>query len=211
MVYIFFVLFGIGVHCKNARVLNILVIIISIAAAVLHFCVIKGIFVFPYAFWVERTCRMLPPFLFGEYLAKEHKSFDCIFKSGIFFSVAGSFICILLATYAGDGAVTIILMYICTFLLWIACPNFKLKSRSIIKQDMFSIYAVHEGVIVAMLALINKLNLCVSSMINIVLIMIVELIIIFGLGWIINLCLKKLPPVLDIVLTGGRNIRKMEK
>ena len=210
VLYIFLILFGNGIDCKNPRIFGCLIILISIVFALFHSCVINEILQFPYAFWLERTCRMISPFLVGAYLAREHEPICCSFKSVISrMSIVGSIICILLATYLGDGVITIILMYLCTFLLWIACPNFELKGSSIMRQDTFSIYAVHEGLIVVMLTIIYKLKVSVNGVMDITLIMIVELIFILMIGLLINFCLKKLPPLFDVILSGGRNTKKM--
>ena len=207
VLYLFFIIFGNRNNYKCNKTFFGVIILLSIVFAAFHFCIVKQIFDFPYAFWLERTGRMVPPFLVGACMAREHKPSSCISKAVIVFSVIGSIMCILLSTYIGDGAFTILLMYLCTFLLWIACPNFKLKNSSIMRQDTFSIYAVHEGVIIIVLALIYKMKLHVNSLVSITLIMMVVLFIIFELGLIINKCLKKVPAFFDIVLTGGRNIR----
>lgn len=204
VLYIFLIVFKSGVNYKNDSLFISMIILISIFFAIFHLCVIREMQNFPFI-WLERTCRMLPPFFVGMYLAKKHTYSCCVSRSVRTQSIIGAVICILIASYIGDGAITIILMNICTFLLWVACPNFELKSNSLMRQDTFSIYAVHEGLIVLLLALQHKLKIMVNSVIELSLFIIVELIFILLIGLVINLLLKKLPAFFDVILTGGRN------
>ena len=208
VLFIFFILFGKKINYKNVRVFKGFIIMISVIFALFHFCVVKELFNFPYAYWLERTCRMIPPFLVGGYLAREPKYNQYTYHGNKLLLISALVISILLATYIGDGAIAILLMYLCTFGIWIACPNFELRKSSLMRQDTFSIYAIHEGIIVVILALIYKLKILVSSMVGIMCIMVIELILIISFGLIINLLLKKLPPFFDTMLTGGRNSKK---
>lgn len=204
VIYIFFVIYSVIIKHKNISYLRFFIILLSFSAAMFHALAIKKIIYFPYIFWVERTCRMLPAFLAGMYFARKHNAVHK--KNSNVVAALGAATCILMATYLGDGFVTIILMYLCTFLLWLIFPNIILKSNSIMRNEMFSVYALHEGVIVIVLALINNLKIVVITGTKSVIagIMIVTSMILI-IGIIFNFCLKKLPAIFDILFTGGRN------
>lgn len=209
VLYIFFVVFAF-VHSKNKQVFMSLIILLAIVASIFHLLLIKEIVVFPYFAWIERTLRMLPPFLIGAFGAekKNRKLIHNASNKVSSIAIVGAVICIVFATYVGDSMITIILMYLCTALLWRAYPNFSLKKNSIMHSEMFVIYALHEGVIVVTLALINKFKIVISNNISIMLLIIaLEIFVIFGIGLLLNVCLKKLPAKIDILLTGGRNVR----
>ena len=115
--------------------------------------------------------------------------------------------CIIIGTLFGDGAIAILLMYICSFLLWIVCPNFNLPIKSIFRNDMFLVYAIHEGIIIITIALINKLHFVILGITNVFLIMILETVFIFISGIVIDIILEQYKYI-DLLLTGGRNSSK---
>lgn len=115
--------------------------------------------------------------------------------------------CIIFGTLFGDGAIAILLMYICSFLLWIVCPNFNLPIKSIFRNDMFLVYAIHEGIIIITIALINKLHFVILGITNVFLIMILETVFIFISGIVIDIILEQYKYI-DLLLTGGRNSSK---
>ena len=57
-----------------------------------------------------------------------------------------SMICLLSSTILGDNVITTLLLYLCTLSLWYVLPNFNLKVDSVIKNDMFTVYSIHEGI-----------------------------------------------------------------
>lgn len=207
--YIFFMLSSVFDLKKISRGIKYSIIPLSIVVALFHNLVINYEISFPYDYWVERTFRMIPPFLMG-LLFSEKEIFNnkIKYKSPIASTLV--IICIVLATSLGDGYVTILLMYLCSLCLWFVVTNITLKSNSIIRNDMFIIYAVHEGIIMITLAVINKLQLTdvVGSVSSLVLIMIGEVIFILVIGFSFNKIVKRCPAVIDIMFTGGRNIVK---
>lgn len=207
VLYVFFVLMNKCIKYTNNRIFKISVILLSIIAAVFHCFVINDVFNFSYAFWVERTCRMLPSFLTGMYFANEKKTFNCTNTSARLISMIGISACIIIGTLFGDGAIAILLMYICSFLLWIVCPNFNLPIKSIFRNDMFLVYAIHEGIIIITIALINKLHFVILGITNVFLIMILETVFIFISGIVIDIILEQYKYI-DLLLTGGRNSSK---
>ena len=206
VLYIFMVLLCRLFNQANNKVFKIMIIISCVSAAKFYLYVIKNIIDFPYSFWIERTYRMLPPFLTGMLLAKSKNSIFSKTRLTWVVSMLVILMCIILSTIIGDGAITILLMYICSFLMWIICPNFKLKYKSLMKKDMFSIYAIHERIIIITVAMIYKLQLVFEGVINVFIFLLLETMFIFVIGLVINYILKN-NRNLDILLTGGRNER----
>ena len=72
---------------------------------------------------------------------------------------------------------------------------------------MFLVYAIHEGIIIITIALINKLHFVISGITNVFLIMILETVFIFISGIVIDIILEQYKYI-DLLLTGGRNSSK---
>jgi len=138
-----------------------IVLPIAIGAALFHEAVITCKISFFYDYWVERTIRMIPAFLFGAYCGKKKGILSKALYSKISLIIIriSAIAFLALATYLGDCFVTTILLYLCTLCLWFGCPNIKLKDNSIMRQATFLIYALHEGIIIVLLALMNKIGL----------------------------------------------------
>lgn len=65
-------------------------------------------------------------------------------------------------------------MYLFTYLLWVVCPNFVLQRKSLFTVDTFTIYALHNEIVVIFLMLIYKCEGVINNMIDAVLIMLLE-------------------------------------
>ena len=207
VLYIYFIFFSFSVKINSEfyKIFKWSIIPLSLAVALFHNAVITSIISFPYDWWVERALRMLPPFLYGVYFAKNKTIVHRSCKYDAMISGMISIICFSLSTFLGDGAFTTLLMYVCTIMLWKMRPNITLQSKSIIRNDMFTIYALHEGIIVVLLALFNKANIILTSYISLIFVMIIEIVIIITIGFVFNACLRRLPSSIDIMFTGGRN------
>lgn len=72
---------------------------------------------------------------------------------------------------------------------------------------MFLVYAIHEGIIIITIALINKLHFVILGITNVFLIMILETVFIFISGIVIDIILEQYKYI-DLLLTGGRNSSK---
>lgn len=172
-------------------------------AAVFHHAVIYSLISFPYDWWVERTLRMASPFLYGVYCSK-HKAIEFGRHSAVLSGII-SMICLLSSTILGDNVITTLLLYLCTLSLWYVLPNFNLKVDSIIKNDMFTVYSIHEGIIIVMLAVLNKGNNRFGKCSSLISVILLETVLIVTIGFCLNLIIRRLPTVVNIIFTGGRN------
>ena len=180
-----------------------LIIILTFVAAVFHHAVIYSLISFPYDWWVERTLRMTSPFLYGVYCSK-YKAIEVGRYSAVIPGII-SMICLLSSTILGDNVITTLLLYLCTLSLWCVLPNFNLKADSIIKNDMFIVYSIHEGIIIVMLAVLNKENIHFGKYGSLILLILLETVLIVTIGFCLNLIIRRLPTVVNIIFTGGRN------
>lgn len=89
--------------------------------------------------------------------------------------------------------------------LWNVLPNFTLKADSIIKNDMFIVYSIHEGIIIVMLAVLNKGNVHFGKYSSLIFVILLETVLIVTIGFCLNLIISRLPTVFNIIFTGGRN------
>ena len=172
-------------------------------AAVFHHAVIYSLISFPYDWWVERTLRMTSPFLYGVYCSK-YKAIEVGRYSAVIPGII-SMICLLSSTILGDNVITTLLLYLCTLSLWCVLPNFNLKADSIIKNDMFIVYSIHEGIIIVMLAVLNKGNIHFGKYSSLIFVILLETVLIVAIGFCLNLIIRRLPTVVNIIFTGGRN------
>ncbi|MGN8947979.1 acyltransferase family protein [Candidatus Merdisoma sp. HCP28S3_D10] len=180
-----------------------LIIILTFVVAAFHHAVIHSLISFPYDWWVERTLRMAPPFLYGVYCSK-HKLIELGRHSTVIPGII-SMICLLSSTILGDNVIITLLLYLCTLSLWNVLPNFTLKADSIIKNDMFIIYSIHEGIIIVMLAVCNKGNVHFGKYSSLIFMILLETVLIVTIGFCLNLIIRRLPTVVNIIFTGGRN------
>ena len=80
-----------------------------------------------------------------------------------------------------------------------------MKVDSIIKNDMFIVYSIHEGIIIVMLAVLNKENIHFGKYGSLILLILLETVLIVTIGFCLNLIIRRLPTVVNIIFTGGRN------
>ena len=205
VLYIFMAIFSICMSWwpRLSKKLEWLIIILTFVAAVLHHAVIYSLISFPYDWWIERTLRMAPPFLYGVYCSK-HKSIE-FGRHGVAIPGIISMICLLSSTILGDNVITTLLLYLCTLSLWNVLPDFTLKADSIIKNDMFIVYSIHEGIIIVMLAVLNKGNVHFGKYSSLIFVILLETVLIVTIGFCLNLIIRRLPTVVNIIFTGGRN------
>lgn len=180
-----------------------IIIILTFVAAAFHHAVIHSLISFPYDWWIERTLRMASPFLYGVYCSK-HKAIEVGRHSTVILGII-SLICLLSFTILGDNVITTLLLYLCTLSLWNVLPNFTLKADSIIKNDMFIVYSIHEGIIIVMLAVLNKGNVHFGKYSSLIFVILLETVLIVTIGFCLNLIISRLPTVFNIIFTGGRN------
>lgn len=206
VLYIYFVFFSICIK-KSPNCIEKLkwwIIVLTLVAAIFHYAVISSVINFPYDWWIERAIRMLPPFLYGCFVAQCGS--NLVSKHNMMISGMISIASLALSTVLGDGAITILLLYICSVALWNITPNFTLKNRLIIRNDMFTIYALHEGIIVVVLALFSKANIRFENYFSLVSVMFIVTVAIIIIGFLFNILLRYLPfPLFNIMFTGGRN------
>lgn len=168
-----------------------------------HHAVIYSLISFPYDWWVERTLRMASPFLYGVYCSR-HNAIEFGGHSAGMPEII-LMICLLSSTILGDNVITTLLLYLCTLSLWNVLPDFTLKADSIIKNDMFIVYSIHEGIIIVMLALLNKGNIHFGTYSSLIFVILLETVLIVTIGFYLNLIIRRLPTVVNIIFTGGRN------
>lgn len=112
-----------------------------------------------------------------------------------------------LATYFGDGFVTVLLLYICAVCLWFGFPDINLELEPILRRSTFLIYAVHEGIIIVLLAFMNKTGLC-NAIINrtrFIGCLLTFLFIVLGAAMLIDKIIERCPVKVSEILTGGRS------
>ena len=146
---------------------------------------------------------VIVPFLYGVYCSK-HKAIEVGRHSTVILGII-SHICLLSFTILGDNVITTLLLYLCTLSLWNVLPNFTLKADSIIKNDMFIVYSIHEGIIIVMLAVLNKGNVHFGKYSSLIFVILLETVLIVTIGFCLNLIISRLPTVFNIIFTGGRN------
>ena len=207
-IFVLYIFMAISSICMSwwprlSKKLEWLIIILTFVAAVLHHAVIYSLISFPYDWWIERTLRMAPPFLYGVYCSK-HKSIE-FGRHGAAIPGIISMICLLSSTILGDNVITTLLLYLCTLSLWNVLPDFTLKADSIIKNDMFIVYSIHEGIIIVMLAMLNKGNIHFGKYSSLIFMILLETVLIVTIGFGLNLIIRRLPAVVNIIFTGGRN------
>lgn len=206
VLYIFFILsFRLDSRTLTKKTLYVTVII-ALVAALFHRKIMEGNCSFPLDFWIERSIRMIPPFLFGAYCGKNLGILERVYNKKLY--IIGFVFAVLSATLLGDGFITTLMLYFCTFSLWNATPILNLRKNSLLKQGVFLMYALHDGIIKVMLAVIKKSDLecllssgifgfigCLSAIVTLI--------------WIISIFTSKIisycPKSIDIMLTGNRN------
>lgn len=208
VLYLFFILSYQLDKRTLSRKLIYITLLICVISAMFHYMIITDIFSFALDYWLERTIRMVPPFLFGAYCGKNSEKINWNYSRKIHvIGIVGAAITIIGATLLGDGFITTLLIYICTYCLWLAIPYFKITEKSLLKQGVFFIYAIHEGVIIVLLALINKAGISnySANIWSLMLILGVLVFLVWSLSLTISRIVKHCPSVIDIMLTGGRN------
>lgn len=208
VLYIFLTMsFYLDIQTLSKKIIYI-ALFISVGAALFHWRVITKNYSFTFDYWIERAIRMLPPFLFGAYcgknsgvMRKNYAGKTCVVGTVAAISA------IVAATYLGDGFTTTLLLYFCTLCLWIAIPNFNLKEDSLLKKGVFLIYALHEGVIIILLEIINKSGIdnLVTGACSFMVIIGGVVIIIWIISLIISNIISHCPRIINVMLTGGRN------
>lgn len=148
------------------------------------------------------VAKMASPFLYGVYCSK-HKAIEVGRHSTVILGII-SLICLLSFTILGDNVITTLLLYLCTLSLWNVLPNFTLKADSIIKNDMFIVYSIHEGIIIVMLAVLNKGNVHFGKYISLIFVILLETVLIVTIGFCLNLIISRLPTVFNIIFTGDQ-------
>ena len=210
LLYIFFVSISFfeykGFVFSKSRTLY-LCVTLAIIAAFFHDMTIKSLLNFPYLWWLERALRMLPPFLFGIYLSKKDVTRSYKFDNHnvkifqIFFILCS----VILAIYLGDSFITTLLLYSITFLIWKLIPNIKLKKKSILRMNVFTVYAVHEGIIILLISILNKMSISFENGIFLIISIFSIIMTIYILCFFLNKFIRICPPIVDNILTGGRN------
>ena len=72
---------------------------------------------------------------------------------------------------------------------------------------MFIVYSIHEGIIIVMLAVLNKGNIHFGKYSSLIFVILLETVLIVAIGFCLNLIIRRLPTVVNIIFTGGRNER----
>lgn len=72
-------------------------------------------------------------------------------------------------------------------------------------MNMFIVYSIHEGIIIVMLALLNKGNVHFEKYSSLIFMILLETVRIVTIGFLLNLIIRRLPAVVNIIFTGGRN------
>ena len=67
------------------------------------------------------------------------------------------------------------------------------------------IYSIHEGIIIVMLAMLNKGNIHFGKYSSLIFMILLETVLIVAIGFGLNLIIRKLPAIMNIMFTGGRN------
>ena len=63
----------------------------------------------------------------------------------------------------------------------------------------------HEGIIIVMLAVLNKGNIHFGKYSSLIFMILLETVLIVTIGFCLNLIIRRLPTVVNIIFTGGRN------
>lgn len=209
-IFVLYIFFGLSycidcIRSSNPKGVLFLALLISIYAALFHQFFISGSISFMYDYWLERTIRMIPAFLFGAYCGKSKNK--KILKLP---HIAVMIIAVVswgLATYFGDCFVTVLLLYICAVCLWFGFPDINLELEPILRRSTFLIYAVHEGIVIVLLAFMNKTGLC-NAIINrtcFIGCLLTFLFIVLGTAILIVKIIEQCPVEVSGMLTGGRS------
>ena len=212
-IFVLYIFFGLSycidcIRSSNPKGVLFLAILISIYAALFHQIFISGSVCFMCDYWLERTIRMIPAFLFGAYCGKSKNE-----KSEIILKLPHIAVMIIavvswgLATYFGDCFVTVLLLYICTVCLWFGFPDINLELEPILRCSTFLIYAIHEGIVIVLLAFMNKTGLC-NAIINrtrFIGCLLTFIFIVLGTAILIVKIIEQCPVKVSEILTGGRS------
>ncbi len=212
-IFVLYIFFGLSycidcIRSSNPKGVLFLALLISVCAALFHQIFISGSVSFMYDYWFERTIRMIPAFLFGAYCGKRKNiKTEKILKLPHITVMIIAVVSWGLATYFGDGFVTVLLLYICAVCLWFGFPDINLELEPILRRSTFLIYAVHEGIIIVLLAFMNKTGLC-NAIINrtrFIGCLLTFLFIVLGAAMLIDKIIERCPVKVSEILTGGRS------
>lgn len=212
-IFVLYIFFGLSycidhIRSSNPKGLLFLALLISICAASLHQFYISDSVSFMYDYWLERTIRMIPAFLFGAYCGKRKNiKTEKILKLPHIMILITAIVLWELATYLGDCFVTVLLLYVCTACLWFGFPDINLKLEPILRHSMFLIYVVHEGIVIVLLAFMNKTGLCnsITNRVRFIGCLLIFLFIVLGAAMLIDKIIERCPVKVSEILTGGRS------
>lgn len=100
-----------------------------------------------------------------------------------------------------------LLLYVCTVCLWFGFPDINLELEPILRRSTFLIYAVHEGIIIVLLACMNKTGLCnaITNRVRFIGCLLIFLFIVLGAAMLIDKIIEQCPVKVSEILTGGRS------
>lgn len=206
VLYIFFLLSSkIIQKLFDKKYFIIIILCLCILSAYFHMLILTNKLNFLYDYWLERNIRMLPAYLFGCYYGykKSKIQIENINKRVIF--CVGVILPMFIATISGDGFISTLVLYVCTLSIYILTPNIVLKNNSMFKQNVFITYAIHEGLIIIYIYVLNKYNLIQNGLIYYIGFLIMGLIIIMLITLILNSIISlDSSNLLNLFLTGGR-------
>lgn len=210
-IFVLYIFFGLSYYIDRAKNrspkgLMVFALLISICAASFHQIFVAGKVSFLYDYWIERTVRMIPAYLFGAYYGKRKEVMNPPEKAKTII-MAAAIISWGLAIHLGDCFATILLLYACTACLWFGCPDIKFKPKSILYQSTFLIYALHEGVIIVLLAVMSKTGLsnAVTNRIYFIGCFLMVVFLILEVAVLMDKIVEKCPLIISNLLTGGRS------
>ena len=189
--------------------LKLIIIILAFLAAAFHYVVTSSLIHFPYDWWIERTLRMIPPFLYGVYCSTSNT--DRKNETNSVMSCLILVICLLITIIFDNSFFATLLLYAFAQQLWRTIPNITLKDKSLMRNDVFIVYSLHEAIIIVMVALLNRGNVFFENSFSIFFAILLITLLIVNLGFILNLFIGKFPTIVNVMLTGGRNKPSMER